>query len=209
MADPPQGAPPGAPPGGCGHCTLFDGIVSCSIGDCPHLERGTPVDLPLPAREYDRGEMTALLNEGAKYEGDTGYQAAIHLVTFTELPGTPEFAQYVTVDDRYSMTYGTAMRVALIGNWAALLKARRLSSTEYRFLLLAASLATGRKISLDEALANMGHAHARRICEAILIRCGAAGLYTLGTTGELARLNARNAALSAGGPDALTHLETM
>lgn len=152
-----------------------------------------------PAGDYDRGEMTALLEQGARAEGDTGYQAAIHLVTFTSLPGTRPFAGYVTVDTR--TVRGRVIPVALIERdaWRPLVAGLRpTGETDYRFLTLAASLADGRLVSLAEALRNMGHAHARRIAEAVLIRAGAEQFYALAGTAELDRLRDLHRELSGG-----------
>jgi hypothetical protein len=44
----------------------------------------------------------------------------------------------------------------------------------------------------------MGHAHARRIAEAILIRTGMTGLLTVAGTPELAKLQALQSELSGG-----------
>jgi hypothetical protein len=160
-------------------------------------------DQPVPVLrdpgDYTAAEMTALLEEGARCSGGTDYQAAVHLLTFTSLPGTPLLARNVTVDVR-TLPGGRVVAAAMVGRhqWRALVMARRLPTTDWRLLLLATSLATARPVDLDEALQNMGHAHARRIAEAILIRCGAEQFYVLAGTGRLAELRSLQTELSGG-----------
>lgn len=163
-----------------------------------HGNRPVPGLRLRPAADYDRSEMTMLLAAGARYQGDTGYQAAIWLLTFTGLPGTKVLAPYVSVDVR---TYqDRRIAVALIDRdaWPPLLADKHLDTTDWRLLLLAESLATARPVDLDEALCNMGHAHARRIAEAMLIRTGNDRFYTLDGTAALAGLKAMQAGLSDG-----------
>jgi hypothetical protein len=147
--------------------------------------------------------MLALLAEGAKYDGGTPYQAAVHLLLFTELPGTISFARHVTVDDRYSFTCQTSMRVALVPSFPALLRDKKLrvGQTDHAMLTIASSLAEGTKISLDDTLSSsLGSAHVGRIAEAVFIRCSAGSLLTVGGTAKLDDLNALRRKLSGGEP---------
>lgn len=153
----------------------------------------------LPPAAYTLREMRALLTEGAKYDGGTHYQAAIHLVAFTQLPGTEMLARHVTVEDRWSMTYQANMRVALISDWAGLLREKYLEGSERQMVVLAASFAAGRKIDLGSALTSgLGWAHVGCIAEAMFIRCAMDKFLVVSGTGELLQHQAMQRELSGG-----------
>jgi hypothetical protein len=165
--------------------------------------------LPRPAHEYDRDAMIALLIAGAAQEGYLPVQAAIHLITFTDLPGTAEFARHVTVEDRWSMAQRTIVRGAWINGWNALARVKDLGTTNRHMIELAASLAVGRRVSLlEHVTGELGAAHAKRLAEAILIRCGAEKFYLLHSTDALAELEQMRRELS-GEPTGLDHLQGM
>src|SRR5439155_18939889 len=60
---------------------------------------GEPVSTPKPADQYTAEEMQPLLVTGGKLIGSYPAQAAIHLLTFTELPGRRDFATLVDVEE--------------------------------------------------------------------------------------------------------------
>lgn len=145
-----------------------------------------------------REELCALLTEGARIDGVTTSQAAMHLLTFTSMPGTRAFARHITLDTHYSMADHASLPGAWVRSWQNLARDKDVpgGSTEHRFLLLATSLATGKLVNLQDVLSNMGWAHAQRIAEAMLIRMGAGSYLTIG--GARALHQARAAELSRG-----------
>ena len=156
------------------------------------------MDLPKPVAEYTRDEMKVLLTEGAKYDGGTPYQAAVHIFKFLD-PPPAWIAPYVIVDDRHSFTYVKSMRVALVQSWGGLLRVKHWGHTERCMIEVAASFAARRKIILDEVITgNLGHAHVRVIAEAMFIRAGMDQLLAVGGTRRLDRLQAEYAGFSAG-----------
>ena len=54
------------------------------------------------AEAYTAGEMTALLNEWARVVGSWSMYAAMHLLTYTELPGRRDFARHVEITTGYA-----------------------------------------------------------------------------------------------------------
>jgi hypothetical protein len=141
---------------------------------------------------YDAAEMIALLEAGARASA-LGYAAGIHLLTFTALPGSPVFARLVVIEER------AGVHAAWVDDWGPLVRfnARVLGGTDRRMLALAASLAAGHRISLlDRLTGEFGWAHARRVAEAVLIRCGAHKFLDLVGTPELAGLQALHSELA-------------
>jgi hypothetical protein len=144
--------------------------------------------------------MIELLTRGALLDDNPPGQAAIHLVTFTGVPGTREFARHVQTGTRFSFSANTLLTGAWVRSWHKLSGDPDLmdSAADTRLLALAASLASGKRVNLMDATAGMGWAHAQRIAQAILIRCGAAQFLTVNGTGKLDDLRVMNQALSAG-----------
>jgi hypothetical protein len=154
-----------------------------------------------PVEGCTREELCALLAEGARIDGVTASQAAMHLVTFTHLPGTRAFARHVVLDTHYSMADHASLPGAWIKSWQNLVRDPKLypEGHEKRFLRLASSLASGQLVNLQDALANMGWAHAQRIAEAMLIRMGASQYLTFHDTPQLTALKTAYAELSGTG----------
>jgi hypothetical protein len=130
-------------------------------------------------------EIEQLLRAWGESDGAPTARAAVHLLLFAGLTDTPGFARHVHVD--HVRTVGGLVRCAWIEDWDALIGDQELvlADIERRMLRLAASLATGRPVSLFENLTiGLGPAHAGRIAEAVLIAAGEAGTVTVdGLTG--------------------------
>ncbi|WP_431935843.1 hypothetical protein [Micromonospora sp. RP3T] len=168
----------------------------------------TPPSTP-PAAPGD--EMRAMLTAGAQRDGALNRRGAVHLLTFTSIPawrGFPALVDVLTVpvmvdagsDGPWHLD-GADMQVAFVRNWATLaedIRAAHLSASARRLLTLAVSMATGGPVDLRENLASLGHAHARRVLEAVAIATGADEFYTLTATPALFELEARRAELAGG-----------
>jgi len=148
-----------------------------------------------PTFNLNRAGLIAALEAQAAEDGYLPARAAIHLLTFTSLPGTAGFAAHLTPAERgYRVT-----------DWDELLRDKklRLTGSDVPMLELAASLAVGRRISLAGSLTGtLGWAHVARVMEAVAIRCGQQKFFTVQPTPELDRLRALQAELSGGGPRA-------
>jgi len=108
----------------------------------------------------------------------------MHLLLFASLTDTPGFARHVHVD--HVRTASGLVRCAWIEDWDKLIDDRDLvlADIERRMMRLAASLAaslaTGRPVSLFEDLTRaLGPAHAGRVAEAVLIAAGETGTVTV------------------------------
>jgi hypothetical protein len=116
--------------------------------------------------------------------------AAIHLFTFTELPGRASFAEFVDVED---INAGDdPVPAAFVRDWNVLRTGPHLGSAGRRLLALAASLAVGEQVGLAENLSGLGNAHARRVIEAIAIATGHGEMYAITATPALAEQYARS-----------------
>ena len=81
-----------------------------------------------PAAEYDRAQMNRLLQDGAAANGTNTARAAVHLLVFTRLPGTADFAGRVKVElasvprrnEDTGDTYIETVPTAWVQDWAAL-----------------------------------------------------------------------------------------
>lgn len=145
-------------------------------------------------RQTAGDELRDLLVAGARYRGELNIQAATHLLTFTALPDWRGFPALIEViPDANDRVRNETYDVAIVPYWPALLDARaaQISSSGRRLLLLAASMATSAPVDLRENLAEFGHAHARRVIEAVAIATGAADFYTVTPTPALDELLAR------------------
>jgi hypothetical protein len=120
--------------------------------------------------------------------------AAVHLLTFTELPGRASFADLVDVED-INAGGGAPTLAAFVRDWKELRTASHLGSACQRLLTLAASLATGEPVDFAENVSGLGHAHARRVIEAIAIATGQGEMYAITPTPALDEMLARRDAL--------------
>ena len=158
-------------------------------------------EAPRPATSYSPDEMRELLLAGARADGWLPAHAAMHLLTFTDLPGSAQFAAHVEVRDAWSP--GATVRGAWVRDWDALLADEELylTGTERRFLEIAASFASGRAISLaDQVTSELGWAHAQRVLEAIIIATNATELLQVAGTAKLDELKTFHESLSSGQP---------
>lgn len=129
---------------------------------------------PHPFTTLTRDEVITMLRHGAESDGQPAIQAAVHLLTLTEVPGRPELARHVragtgTVD-------GKPAGMAWVKHWGRLADDRAfrsLAGQDARLLHLAASYGAGRPVSLREDAAGFGRVQARRVAEAALIAAGA------------------------------------
>ena len=76
-------------------------------------------EAPRPATSCDPNEMPELLLAGARADGWLPARAAMHLLTFTDLPGSAQFAAHVEIRDAWSP--GATVRGAWVRDWDALL----------------------------------------------------------------------------------------
>ncbi len=138
---------------------------------------------------YGRDEMCELLAAGARLEGRPSAAAAVHLLTFTNLPGRRDFARHARIENVTGADGGTVL-AAWVRNWDRLLGdgSVYLSSGPRRLVEVAASYATGRPVDIRDASSGLGTAHARRLIEAVVIGTGTAGYYTITGTAKLAGL---------------------
>jgi hypothetical protein len=134
-------------------------------------------DLPdglRPAASYDRGEMIALLTVAAHADGAYSMVAAVHLLTYTALPGRADFARHVDLQ----VVAGAAdadVLGARVRNWGALLgddSGVDLTGSDRKMLEVAASYAAGRPVDLSEHGQGLGIAHAQRLVEAVAVGAG-------------------------------------
>lgn len=133
-------------------------------------------------------EIRTLLTNGARHAGVTNIQAAVHLLTFTDVPDYRTFPSHVEFINNARHIDGQRGQIATVKDWRALLASDLASyggSGQYRLLTLAAGLATGMPVDVREAASGLGHAHARRVAEAFLIATGAAEFYIVAHTMKL------------------------
>jgi hypothetical protein len=157
-----------------------------------------------PAGTYTAEQMSDLLTSGAGMAGIDTMRAAVHLLTFTALPGRPDFADLVDVAE-VTARAGAEVPAAFVTDWATLTDGRfvQLGGGPTRLLALAASLAAGRPVDLRENTPGLGWAHARRVVEAIQIATGMQPYLTIADTPAMDQLRASPlAALSEQSSDA-------
>jgi hypothetical protein len=155
------------------------------------------VPKPKPTTEYTVEQMQQLLIAGAKHNGRYTVRAAIHLLTYTELPQHRGFGQLVKVQQIRSHE-GQLVSAAFVRDWTALPTAptaRYLGGGDHRLLALAISMATGEPVDLYQNLSGFGHAHMRRVTEAVAIATGGAEFYTVTATPALDEVLTRRDAL--------------
>lgn len=148
-----------------------------------------------PPSPYTGDEMRALLAAGAEHAGYLNIRAAVHLLTFTGLPDWRGFHALVDIERVHDRNHEKTT-VARVSDWAGLLldtRAAQISGSGRRLLALAAALAAGGPVDLRDSLSCLGHAHARRVLEAVAIATGADEFYTMTGTPKLAELEAFHA----------------
>ena len=142
----------------------------------------------MSASEFSPDALRALIRAGAWIDRPAGIKAAVHLLTFTELPDRPGFAELVEVVQLPGYDDGQDVQVAVIRDWAVLLAlpaVDRLSDDDRRLLALAGSLAAGRPVDLAANVAVSSDGHALRIIEAMVIATGYHGKYDITPTERL------------------------
>lgn len=131
-------------------------------------------------------EVRTLLETGAA-AADSPYQrAAIHLLNFTDLPGRAALEAYIDTD--IVTVDGRDVPAAWITDWAAMGRLENLGHLgggEERLVRLAASMAHGTSVGLQAVLSSLGHAHARRVLEAVAICTGVDEKYEITPTAAL------------------------
>lgn len=148
-------------------------------------------------------EVTSLLLAGARHAGWNPTHAAIHLITFTELIHMSGFQRHIKIEDVQPFGEESSFRAAFV-QWASLLDSREakyLGGGDSRLLKLAHAFATGTPVDPRDVVGSLGHAHARRITEAMLLATGYGRWFTLEPTEKLTTYLAEQDAL-IGGPDA-------
>jgi hypothetical protein len=145
---------------------------------------------------YTTEEMTNLLSEWARVVGSHSMNAAMHLLTYTELPGRKDFAKHVDITIGYAADE-TEPLIAVVRDWDKLLTSDTVYFTggDLRMVEIAASYATGRPVDLREHGNGLGSAHARRLVEAVAIGAGMAEFLTISDSPALLEMRAKNDAL--------------
>jgi hypothetical protein len=138
-------------------------------------------------------EMTTLLNEWARVVGSHSMYAAMHLLTYTELPGRRDFAKHVDIETGYAADE-TEPLIAVVRDWDKLLTSNTVYFTggDLRLAEIAASYAEGRPVDLRESGNGLGTAHARRLVEAVAIGAGMGEFLTITDSPALLEMRARN-----------------
>jgi hypothetical protein len=141
----------------------------------------TPPEAPA-AEALSIEEMTMALNAAALVTGSEFDAAAMHLLTFTELPGRKDFAR-LHVEMSMEELAGKTIPVAWIRDWHKLAgdaPGVYMTGGCQRLVAIAASWARGIPVDLRENASHMlGHAHARRVIEAMIIGSGRRGMFEL------------------------------
>ena len=154
--------------------------------------------MPKPTTEYTADEWTQLLIAGGKYSGLLTVKAAIHLLTFTELVHRRGFDDLVEVETVHDRANDETYTAAFVKDWTGLPDneaATRLPGGDTRLLALAVSMAAGTPVNLRENLAGFGHAHMRRVIEAVAIATGGDEFYNVAATPALDEMLAARDAL--------------
>lgn len=135
----------------------------------------------MTAEDRSPAGLRGLLRAWGDTDGNPGARAAMHLLLFTEIPDAPAFARHVQVDDVRTVASGL-VHCAWVRDWDALIgdPDLYLTDNEARFLKLAASFATGRPVDLcTDVTSSLGHQHARRLAEAVIIAADVADFVTV------------------------------
>jgi hypothetical protein len=142
----------------------------------------------MPTSEFSPDDLRTLIRAGAWIDCADTKKAAVHLLTFTELPEQPGFAELVEVVQIPEYDDGQDIQVAVIRDWPALLAlpaVAQLSDDDRRLLALAGSLISGQPVDLATNVAVSGHGHAVRIMEAMVIATGYHMKYNITPTERL------------------------
>lgn len=143
-------------------------------------------------------ELIDLLTAGA-HDARPTMRAAVHLLTFTAFAHQIDAAGLLTFDnDDDPDTPATAAYVRDWGQIESIAIARRWGTGGERLVALAVSLATGEPVDLRDTVPTGGHAHARRVIEAMAIATGYDLMYAITPTATLDRMLAENDALLTG-----------
>jgi len=144
-------------------------------------------------------ELIELLTAGAQLDGRPTMQAAVHLLTFTSFPHQSDAGQLIEFDNDADPE--APVTAAFIRDWrqvSAIARQRRWGTGAENLVALAVSLATGDPVDLRAAAPSGGHAHARRVIEAMAIATGHAAHYEITPTAKLDHLIAERDALLNG-----------
>jgi hypothetical protein len=137
------------------------------------------------ASAHAREEMVGMLGAAARVDGSVTMKAAMYLLAATDLPGTPQFARHVDIeDDIVNERNGTGAwewaryTCAWVRDWDRLRNDREAIWNEHQLALvdLAMSYATGRPVNLHDAIGYAARLHgpdaARQITQATAIAMG-------------------------------------
>ncbi|WP_280345751.1 hypothetical protein [Nocardia neocaledoniensis] len=139
---------------------------------------------------YTADQLRTMLETGAAAADSPFQRAAIHLLTYTDLPGRADLAPYVDIVD--VDIDGRSVPAAWIRDWHRLGRLEGLGHLHggaERLVRLAASMAHGEPVDLSATLSGLGHAHARRVLEAVAICAGVDEFYAISETPALQRNN--------------------
>lgn len=148
---------------------------------------------------YSADEMSAMLQAGAAQIGRPTTRAAVHLLTFTALPGVRGFIR--SVDIQPIEGEPVAGMGAFVRDWKVLApfaEATRMCGGDQRLVTLAVGLAAGWPIDLRTNVSGGGTAYSRRIIEAFVIATGMDAFYEVTDLPALAKMKADHAAMLAG-----------
>src|SRR5260370_23422954 len=109
-----------------------------------------PAPGPRPPASYNRDEMIALLTAAAHVASSHSMMAAMHLLTYTGLPGRQDFARHVDVQ-AVAFSDDVIVLAAWVRDWDVLLgddSGVHLTRSDPRLLEIAASYAAGRPMIL-------------------------------------------------------------
>lgn len=135
---------------------------------------------------YSDEQWTSMLTAGGRREDVNNIHGAVHLLTYTDLPGRRQFAEHVRIE--LAQLYGPngdpedgKTLTAVVRNWKVLPDIAadlQMGSSTVRLLTLAAGLATGIPVDVRDCLTGFGRVTASRAAEAVLIATGYAQWYT-------------------------------
>ncbi|WP_018219161.1 hypothetical protein [Salinispora vitiensis] len=134
-------------------------------------------------------ELIDLLTVGARFGGRPTMQAAVHLLTFTAFPHQHDAVSMLEFDNDDDTD--APVTAAFVRDWPtveSIAVARRWGTGAQRLVALAVSLASGEPVDLRDAVVAGGHAHARRVIEAMAIATGHDEMHALTPTATLDQL---------------------
>lgn len=148
------------------------------------------------SKRHSPDELIDLLTAGAQLDGRPTTQAAVHLLTFSSFPHQADALSLIEFDN--DGDEDLPVTAAFVTDWPAvesMAAARRWGSGTQRLVALAVSLATGAPIDLRDTVPAGGHAHARRVIEAMAVATGYAEVYAITPTVKLDQMIAERDAL--------------